>query len=152
MKKIFLFGAVLIAFASFAQGDSSRATITVSVQARDLSWIANFTWQEPIFEDLDSIMKTKWRVPNRPSGTTNVSIPGVQVRAWWWILLKLSYDPVAIHTNIVSRLSAVLNAAGNSWLSYRISRETANILARQNAGILSGDARLLKEVDTIVIQ
>lgn len=152
MKKIFLSFILLASIQSFAQGDSSRAVVTVSVQARDLQYIANLTWQEPIFEDLDSVMKTKFRVSSPPTGTTNVSIPGVQVRAWWWILLKLSYDPVAIHTNIVSRLSAVLNAAGNGWLSYRISRETANIIGRQAAAIATGDARLKKEVDTIVIQ
>jgi hypothetical protein len=151
MKKIFLFILILISVKSFSQTDSSRATITVSVQARDLSYISNFTDIDPIFEDLDSVMKTKFRVASPPSGTTNVSIAGVPVRAWWWMLLKLSYDPIAINTNIVSRLSTLLSAAGNNWLSFRITRETNSIISQQQSFINSGAARLQKQADTQVI-
>lgn len=152
MKKIILFSILFISVKSFAQSDSSRTLITVNVQARDLSYMANFTGYDPIFEDLDSVMKTKFRVTSPPSGTTSVSMSGVPVRAWWWILFRLSYDPVAIHTNIVSRLSTLLTAVGNGWLSYRISRETANIIGHQQSSINSGAARLQKLIDTQIVQ
>lgn len=150
MKKIFLFTLILISFKSFAQ-DSSRALITVNVQARDLLYLSNLTGIDPLFEDLDSVMKVRFRVSSPPSGTTNVSIPGVQVRAWWVALLRLSYDPIAINTNIVSRLSALLSGAGNSWLSHRIQRETNIIIATQQSKIANGAARLQKQIDTQVI-
>lgn len=152
MKKIFVFILILTSLNGLTQTDSSRALITVSVRAEDLGYIANFTASDPIFEDLDSVMKTKFRVTSPPTGTTSVSMAGVPVRAWWWILFRLSYDPVAIHTNLVSRLSTLLTAAGNGWLSYRISRETTNIVNRKADMISSGTSRLQKQVDTQIVQ
>lgn len=148
MKKILFF--LLISYNSFAQ-DSSRAVITVNVQARDLLYLSNLTATDALFEDLDSVMKTKFRVSSPPSGTTTVQIPGIQVRAWWIVLLRLSYDPVAINTNIVSRLSSLLSGAGNNWLSHRITRETNIIIATQQLRMANGSARLQKQIDTQII-
>jgi hypothetical protein len=151
MKKIFILVLLVVSLNCFAQVDSAHTTITVSVQARDLAYIANFTSIDPIFEDLDSTMKTKFRVTSPPSGTTTVSIPGIQVRAWLTIFIRLLNDPIAVNANVLSRIQTVLNGSANGWIVFRISRETNNMVNQMQAAVQAGAARLQKQKDTQII-
>lgn len=151
MKKI-IFILLLIPALAKSQADSSQTTISVTLQRRDLGYLLNLTGHLPIFEDLDSVIKTKYRPTPPATPTTNVTIAGIKVRAWYSILLMLTYDPYATNSLILSRITTACQVPANVWLNHKIDVVTNLFAAEIQARITAGEARGQKQLDTQILQ
>lgn len=145
MKKILLIPFLFLYLPSFCQSDSSSVKISVNVQARDCEYIATFTLFESRYEDIDSVMKARFRVTNPPSGATNVSIDSVKLRHWLALLERLRMDNVAVDQGIFNRIKASLIASANAWLVNKINRQDSTYQDMQAASREVGRRRLRKE-------
>lgn len=144
MKKIILL-LLLFPLTSIAQSDSSKVRISFTMQARDCEILANYTFYENNFEELDSVMKVRFRVASPPSGNTNVQIDSIRVRDLREIAHKLRDNPIALNGGVWTRYDAAVRAANNTWLNNRLNQDESSVQTLFNNQRLIGRRRLRKD-------
>jgi hypothetical protein len=124
MKKI-IFILLLIPILSSSQ----ETNISVTLQARDCEFIGSFTGSDDLYQDLDSLLKNKFRPGSTaPSGTTNVVITGITNTVWFRVCYFLRRKSTALNgnNNPFTRTDAALRAASNTWLTNALDADAVD--------------------------
>ncbi len=117
---------MLVSVATIAQ-DSSKLKPQIIIQARDCEIALVYSRSTKKLQDLDSVLLVKFRPPaTAPTGTTSVTIDGVEARAWLEILTIMGSNTAIIRGGTFDRVKTVLLASGHSWLVTKVNRETAD--------------------------
>lgn len=127
MKKLLTILILLLPFASKAQ-DSVK--IQVSVQARDIKYIASISSKDAD-EDFFDGTKSKFRVAlvNVPTSTTLVVVDSMYTVDWIRIYTVLRSDATALNAAVTSRVETILRAVGQSYLNTKLDNINAAPLA-----------------------
>jgi hypothetical protein len=147
MKQIFILILMTVSagFTALAQADSSKAKITVSIQARDCEYIAALTNGDNIMEDIDSVLKKRWRPASQsPSGNTLVSVDSIELRAWREVVKRLRAQDDGDEE--FGRVDAVLRATNNTWLIDKLNKDSGNLDDISSEKRQYGRSRLKKEL------
>lgn len=116
MKKLILLFLITVQLAAKGQ-DSTQ--ITIQWQARDIEYAGAFISQMPEFETLYDTVKTKFRVPVPPTGTTTVSVTAYTVDMVE-LYKRLVNDATALQANSTKRLRDLLVAVNQPYLTGRL--------------------------------
>lgn len=140
MKKIL----IILCFVSCAANaqDSSKLKVSATIQARDIEVIAQYIFNIDAYEEMWDNIKAKFRVPNPPSGATNVVVDTVELALWADLNNYLKNNPYFKTT--YNRVNAVLSALGQSWLTARLNEQEAYFNDRQNSLQQFGRQKLRK--------
>lgn len=144
MKKLIAF-VLLIPLISVSQPDSSKMRISFTLQARDCEYIANYTMSENAYEELDSVMKVRFRISSPPSGTGNVQVDSIRVRDLRQLADRLRYDPMAFFGGVWVRFDTAIRAANNTWLNNRLNTDDSNVQTIFMNQRFNGRRRLRKD-------
>lgn len=147
MKYITLFATLLISACVFAQADSANSKPSVTLQARDIEYLLNFTGFEPKYDKMDSVFVAKLSVSSPPTGTTNVTCDSVKAKHWLSIFERMRFDALGVDQGIWNRLKAALNSTSFSWLTVRITRSDDAANEAQSEMRSNGRKRARKELD-----
>lgn len=109
-----LFGSLISSSQIVAQSPNDTVNITLSVQARDLEFIASALFDKPEMEDVYDSTKIRFRTGESPTGNTPVSITAY-ARDWFAIYIALLNNELAWHSGTKSRLEALLTTAGGTY-------------------------------------
>lgn len=122
MKTLITILTLLICSFSFAQSDSANTKPSVTLQARDIEYIINFTGVDNQFKVMDSVFAKKLSGSGAPSGTTNVQCDSIKAKHWLSIFERIRIDALAQDQGIFSRLRTALNNTAFTWLTVRITK------------------------------
>ena len=136
MKKFLLVIAILFSLQSFAQVDSAGKKVSVSLQARDIEYIAANLYAE--MEDVFDAAKAKFRVQTPPTGNTLVALDSITLTDLLLIDKILRNNADAVKANIYSRVNTSLKALNEIFLTGRLNRrdieDTDSITALRKIG------------------
>lgn len=125
MKKILTLLLIIISVNSFAQVDG-KTKLSVTLAAKDCEYIVKYFEKTNKYEDIDSVLKKKWRVASPPTNNASVIIDSVQGNVLFDIWNKLSVDNVAtsdtakVHKRFSDACRETTGANG-SWLRDKIT-------------------------------
>jgi hypothetical protein len=127
--KYILFLFLIISVQSFAQIDSSKTKVSITLAAKDCEYIANAFEKTNKYEDVDSVAKKRFRVASPPTNNANVQIDSVEGRVLVDVFEKLCYDVVALNdtNNVTKRFFTALLVTGNTWIAQKANKIKANI-------------------------
>lgn len=122
MKRILFFISILTSLPALSQSDSANTKLAVTIQARDIEFLINYTGVENQFKAMDSVFAKKLSGSSAPSGTTNVSCDSVKAKHWLLIFERIRQDALAVDQGIFNRLKTSLNNTSFGWLTLRVTR------------------------------
>ena len=105
---------------------SQNTIIAPVIQARDCEIIGYYTRSNDDYQDLDSVLKSKFRPAfSAPSGTTNVTVNGATNGVWAQLMYTLRRDAYvsAGNNSVFSRIDAALRALANSYLTGQLDAD-----------------------------
>lgn len=129
MKRILL---LLLLFSARVYAQPELAVISITAQARDFETVGAFSGGDDLFQDMDSVLKSKFRPQQTaPSGTTTVIVGSVTVQAWRAMMniLRDNSDINQGNNNEYTRLDVILRAINNAWLTAGLD---ADVLIKAN--------------------
>lgn len=118
---------LLTLFIALSLGLCAQNTIVAPViQARDCEVIGYYIKGTDDYQDLDSVLKSKFRPAfSAPSGTTSVTVNGATNGTWAQLMYTLRRDAyVSLGNNSVfSRIDAALRALSNTYLTAQLDAD-----------------------------
>lgn len=105
---------------------SQNTVIAPVIQARDCEVIGYYTRATDDYQDLDSVLKSKFRPAfSAPSGTTNVTVNGATNGTWAQLMYTLRRDAYVSFGNnsVFSRIDAALRALSNTYLTAQLDAD-----------------------------
>lgn len=124
MKKILILLLFSFSLQCFAQIDSSKTKVSINLAAKTCEYIIQYFENTNKFEDIDSVLKKRFRVQSPPTNNNNVQIDSIEGKVLMSIYTRLTQDPIALSdtTKHLKRFSEALRQTGSSWLNSRIDR------------------------------
>lgn len=147
MKTPLIILCLCLCINSYSQIDSANKKLGVTLQARDIEYLLNFTGYENRYEFMDSLFISKLAVSSPPTGTTNVAVDSVKAKHWLAIFERIRLDAIAIDQSIFGRLKTALNNTAFTWLTVRITRSDDASNQAQSDIRQNGRKRARKELD-----
>lgn len=140
---------LLTLFIALSLGLCAQTNIIAPViQARDCEVLGYYTRANDDYQDLDSVLKSKFRPAfSAPSGTTNVTVNGATNGAWAQLMYTLRRDAYISFGNnsVFSRIDAALRALNNVYLTAQLDSDATAFDSTSTAIRASGRSRLKHE-------
>jgi len=127
---------------------SQNTIVAPVIEARDCEVIGYYIKGNDDYQDLDSVLKSKFRPAfSAPSGTTTVTVNGATNGAWAQLMYTLRRDAyVSLGNNsIFSRIDAALRALANSYLTGQLDADATAFGNTTTAYRANGRSRLKHE-------
>lgn len=124
MKKL-IYLLFLTPIISQSQVDSAHTVVNnVVIKAKDLAFYRLYMEKSNKTEDLDSIIRLKYRSLD-PADNTDITVNGIQRRVWRDMLNVLYYNVQALQSNRYKRIHDAILLINDAWLTDKITRDEA---------------------------
>ena len=151
MKRIVLILSVIFAFTQTLKAQTVDSTgikdsveITLSIQARDVEYMAGFIYNVEFYENLLDSLKPAYRKLVNPTATTPVVIKGY-TKDFIEVVKMLRNDVCAIRNNSDTRLISLLSALNIPYINTKITEFNNADNSQFQYGKSAGKRRLVKK-------
>ncbi len=151
MKKVITILAVIFAFTQTLKAQTVDSTgikdsveITLSIQARDVEYMAGFIYNNDFYESLVDSIKPAYRKLVNPTATTPVIIKGY-TKDFIEVVKMLRNDVCAIKNNSDTRLISLLSALNIPYINTQLQDFASADNGQFQYGKSAGKWRLVKK-------
>jgi hypothetical protein len=123
MKSFFLL-LLIVPTLSYSQDSAHTVVNNVIVKARDLAFYRLYMEKGNKTEDLDSVIKSKYRSLD-PADNADITVNGIQRRVWRDMLNVLYSNVQALQSNRYKRVHDAILLINDPWLNDKITRDEA---------------------------
>ena len=151
MKRIVIILSVILAFTQTLKAQTVDSTgikdsveITLSIQARDVEYMAGFIYNVEFYENLLDSIKPAYRKLVNPTPTTVVKVTGY-TKDFIEVVKMLRNDVCAIKNNSDTRLISLLSALNIPYINTKITEFNNADNIQFQYGKSAGKWRLVKK-------